>query len=371
MRFLIITSATHSIIDEKVLSYAPLVYEMNLWTKHCDEVVIVAPIKVFDEKDLNIAYNDQQKIKIISVREFNIKSLQSVIKAIFLSAYNFLIIFKAMFSANHIHLRCPGNIGLLGCFAQLFFPFKTKTAKYAGNWDLNVKQPFTYKLQKKILASTFTRNMNVLVYGKWPNQSKNIKPFFTATYSEGEKTDVVKPSFENGISFVFAGMLVSGKNPLYAVKLVENLRHKGYDANLSLYGEGVERHKLESYIDDQKLQNFVFLKGNQKADVVKNAYQKSHFVILPSESEGWPKVIAEGMFWGAVPIVKPVSCVPFMVDYGNRGILLESDLEKDTSQIQKLINDRNSFDVMSKNAASWSREYTVEEFEAQIKRLLK
>jgi len=53
-----------------------------------------------------------------------------------------------MKSANHIHLRCPGNIGLLACLIQILFPNTPKTSKYAGNWDPNAKQPFTYKIQK-------------------------------------------------------------------------------------------------------------------------------------------------------------------------------------------------------------------------------
>ena len=63
-------------------------------------------------------------------------------------------IFKVCFWADHIHLRCPGNIGLLGVLVQVFFPKKIKTVKYAGNWDPNSKQPKTYILQKKILSNT-------------------------------------------------------------------------------------------------------------------------------------------------------------------------------------------------------------------------
>jgi hypothetical protein len=49
-------------------------------------------------------------------------------------------------------------------------------------------------------------------------------------------------------------------------------------------------------------------------------------VLLPSNSEGWPKAIAEGMFWGCVQLQTAVSCVPYMLDYGKEG-LLEMDLE--------------------------------------------
>ena len=61
-------------------------------------------------------------------------------------------------------------------------------------------------------------------------------------------------------------------------------------------------------------------------------------MILPSQSEGWPKAIAEGMFWGCVPIATPVSCVPFMLDYGERGVLLQMNLEQDVQQLKRLLN---------------------------------
>ena len=39
----------------------------------------------------------------------------------------------------------------------------------------------------RILSNTFlTKNMQVLVYGEWEGSSKNVKSFFTATYSELE-----------------------------------------------------------------------------------------------------------------------------------------------------------------------------------------
>jgi glycosyltransferase involved in cell wall biosynthesis len=213
--------------------------------------------------------------------------------------------------------------------------------------------------------------MQVLVYGDWENSTKNIKAFFTATYSENEIITFPNLDLQQQITFVFVGTLVSGKNPLYAVQLIEKLYEKGYNVTLTLYGEGNERDNLESYISEKKLENYMCLMGNQNKETVKKAYQESHFVVLPSKSEGWPKAIAEGMFWGCVPIATKVSCVPFMLDYGNRGILLEMDLEKDVFQIENIVKDEDNFLSKSKLATSWSQQYTTEVFESEIKKLLK
>ena len=112
------------------------------------------------------------------------------------------------------------------------------------------------------------------------------------------------------------------------------------------------------------------MKGNHPQEMLKKAYQQSHFVILPSESEGWPKVIAEGMFWGCLPIATKVSCVPNMLDNGNRGVLLEMDLEQDANVIAALIRNPEQYLDKVQQSIRWSRKYTLDLFENEIKALL-
>ncbi|MBP4137843.1 glycosyltransferase [Flavobacterium sp. P7388] len=370
MKFAIITHVNHIQNQMKFFGYAPYMREMNIWLKYVDELIVVAPLKDNNPSVIDHFYQ-HHIIDFRKVPDFNVTSLKNIFFSVFKLPIIFWQIFKAMKNANHIHLRCPGNIGLIGCVVQIFFPHKMKTAKYAGNWDPGSKQPWTYKLQKYILSNTFlTRNMQVLVYGEWENQTSNIKPFFTATYSENEKKVVIKENFKTKIQFVFVGSLVSGKNPMYAIQLIEKLKNKGKNVVLNVYGNGTESTVLEEYIKTHQLENTIFLHGNQNQEIVKTAYQKSHFVLLPSKSEGWPKAIAEGMFWGCVPIATKVSCVPYMLDFGNRGILLEMNLDKDVLQLEKIVEDEKIFMIMSQLAKDWSQIYTTDVFETEIKKLL-
>jgi glycosyltransferase involved in cell wall biosynthesis len=370
MTFVIITHVPHILLQNKYFAYSPYVLEMNIWTQYANEVVIVAPLTDLGKTPVDIAY-EHQNIKFVPIDSFDVLHLISIFKTIVKVPKISWQIFKAMQSADHIHLRCPGNIGLLGCLMQILFPNTPKTAKYAGNWDPESNQPWTYQLQRWILSNPFlTRNMHVLVYGEWEGMTTNIKPFFTATYTEKEVAPVTEKELKGLVDFIFVGTLVKGKHPLYAIQLVENLHLKGFSVRLSIYGEGVEREMLEDYIAAHALENIVSLEGNQTQDVVKKAYMGSHFVVLPSESEGWPKAIAEGMFWGCVPIATSVSCVPFMLDYGKRGVLLEMNLEKDSAQIDAILLDQTLFDIKRNKAAEWSRGYTLDAFEEGIKALL-
>lgn len=370
MKLLIVSNAPLIYKDNCCYAYGPYVNELIILRKFSDELFFCCPVWKKDEGLLisKIPFDFTKNFKLI---DSNLNTLKNAFLSFFYSIYNVIVLFKAMKAADHIHLRCPGNIGLLGCIVQMFFPNKRKTAKYAGNWDLQAQQPLSYRLQKWILSNTFlTRNMQVLVYGEWEGSTRNIKHFFTATYAEKEKLNFKELGIKNQMSFVFVGTLVLGKNPLYAIQLVEGLYKKGYDVSLNLYGEGIERIILENYILENDLKNYIFLHGNQSQEVVKTVYQNSGFVILPSKSEGWPKVIAEGMFWGCVPVATSVSCVPFMLDYGNRGVLLEMNLLDDIIQLEIILKDKTRFVDKSTKASDWSQKYTTDIFETEIRKLL-
>ncbi|MAN60018.1 MAG: glycosyl transferase [Flavobacteriaceae bacterium] len=371
MRFVLISHVLHSRQGDRWFAYGPYVREMNLWGKHVSFVEVVAPVVKAAPTAIQTAYSASE-ITLTKVSAFSFISVSEALRALYRIPVNFVKIIHAMRRADHIHLRCPGNMGLLGCMVQVFFPKTPKSAKYAGNWDPKARQPLSYRLQKWILGNTFlTRNMKVLVYGDWPRQSKNIVPFFTASYSEIKKQDSPKKLFNPPWQFLFVGSLTPGKRPLYAIQLVDKLQHRGIAVRLDIYGEGPERSTLETFIKNRELGDIVRLHGNQNSESIEEAYRNSHFLMLPSKSEGWPKVIAEMMFYAGIAIATPVSCVPWMLDQGARGILLRAPLDQDAEKISTLLERPEQLNSMSESAAAWSRQYTLEAFEKAIKEILK
>ncbi|KAB8151844.1 glycosyltransferase [Kordia sp. TARA_039_SRF] len=371
MNFLIVTHVLHAQKNDEYYAYAPYVKEMNLWLKYVDKVTIVAPLLNDKEiRPIDSAYQ-HDRIDFKKIPAFNLLSLKSSLQALLVLPIIFFKIVSAMRNADHIHLRCPGNIGLIGCVAQIFFPKKTKTAKYAGNWDPNSKQPLSYRLQKKILSNTFlTKNMNVLVYGDWKQQTKNIKSFFTATYRDNDKTAVVKRTFKDTIHFSFVGSLSPGKRPLLTIQIIEELIKRNYNVRLDVFGDGVKRQELADYIKQKQLGKYVTLHGNVTAETIKEVHKTAHFMMLPSKSEGWPKVVAEAMFWGSLPIVTKISCVPYMLDEGNRGILIEPTIENAVAEIEKVLPSEDIYQEKVQKAVEWSRNFTLDTFENEIKSLL-
>lgn len=368
IKLLVVTYAPTILKDGLLQSYPPYVNEMDVWFKYADEVRILAPfyyptevfLKPFASQDISRYY-----IPFISAYNF-ISSILSVFQIPFV----IFQLFKAMIWASHIHFRCPGNVSLIGLIVQVFFPHKKKSTKYAGNWDPNSNQPWTYRLQQAILRNTFlTRNMQVLVYGEWPNETTNIQPFISATYYEDEKIEFQPKDYSQPLSFVFAGAMVVGKRPLLTIQIIESLYQKGIPVILHMYGDGPLMPELQDYVKKNRLETVVFLYGNQDKSVVKASLMDAHFNILPSKSEGWPKAVAEGMFFGCIPIATPVSCVGWMLGEGTRGILIEPELETAVSQIMTALNNAD-LDAMAKAALDWSQQYTFDRLEEDIRGVL-
>ncbi|TYC17000.1 glycosyltransferase family 4 protein [Bizionia gelidisalsuginis] len=371
MNFLIITHAMHKEKGDRIYSYAPYIREMNLWLKSVDSVTIIAPVLGDSISKIDLPY-EHPKLHLKTIPSIQFTSLKTIFYALLNLPHLFFTLYKEMRKADHIHLRCPGNIGSLGCLVQVFFPKTPKTAKYAGNWDPESEQPLSYRIQKWLLSSSFfTKNMQVLVYGNWFSTSPNIKPFFTASFLEADKNIPTVRDYSNRLQFLFVGSLVEGKRPFYTIQLVERLHHLGFNVQLDLFGDGVLRESLHHYIVEHELENVVHFHGNQEFSIIKARLKSAHFLILPSKSEGWPKAVAEAMFFGVIPIATPVSCLVDMLEYGSRGVLIFGALDVDVKHITEALEDPAGLESISKAAAKWSQQFTLERFEREIEALLK
>ena len=367
MKFLVVTFAPLLKEGDTFSSYGPYVKEMEMWFQHCDEIAFCCPVE-YSGKNLLLAPFTRNDFKLFPVAELIQKNLLIKPWLILKALYQ---IYNAMLWADHIHLRCPGNMGLLGAFVQILFPQKKKTAKYAGNWDWNSKQPWSYRLQQRILRNTFfTRNMQVLVYGEWPDRTKNVLPFFTASYSEKDKIEVVKPDITQQVRIAFVGTLTGNKSPETALQITKLLSERRIPVQLSFCGDGVERQRLELLTNEWHLQDKVTFLGNVSGERVKEVLQQAHFLVFISRSEGWPKAVAEAMWWGCVPITTAVSCVPQMLGNGERGFLVENKPEEIAQIIGKAVNTPDIFTAKSSAGMEWARGYTLEKFENEIKKFL-
>ena len=137
------------------------------------------------------------------------------------------------------------------------------------------------------------------------------------------------------------------------------------DTNYKLYiiGEGGERKKLENLIKKLKLENKVFLKGQQK-DIYKY-YKRAKILVLTSKYESFSNVLLEAMYFGC-------AIVSFNCDYGPRAIIennkngfLVDNEEEFIKKLNLLIRNDNLRKKIAKNAVLRAKDF---EFSKIIKK---
>ncbi|MCA0153708.1 glycosyltransferase [Winogradskyella vincentii] len=370
MTLAIFTLVQHLESQGKYYGYAPYMREMDIWNSHFDGIIVVAPLSAIDDIDEITAPYAHPNVNLVKIPVFNVKSITGIFRLLLNLPSIVYKMFRVMRKADHLHFRSPSNISAIAALIQVFFPKKKKSMRYAGNWDPRSSQPIGYRFQKKIFSSPiWSKNMTALVYGEWKNKTKNIRSFFAATFSEDEKEEYSYRDYSKILKFTFIGALVPGKQPLKAIKIIEGLNNRGLKCQLEIFGDGELKPQIENYIEINSLSDIVYLNGNVSKEVIKQRLKQSHFNILPSKSEGWPKSIAEGMFYGVIPIATKISCVPWMLKFGERGILINDNIDDAVQEIYTAISSKD-LNTMAGKALSWSQEYTVERQEEEIKDIL-
>ena len=135
----------------------------------------------------------------------------------------------AMREADAIHVRCPGNLGLLGAILAPKFSERL-VAKYAGQWSGFPGEPWSSRLQRQLLATRFSGP--VTVYGRWPDQPAHIVPFFTSILtgeagSGGGAPRCLGRVPQNRLEVLYVGRLSRDKNVHVLLDSVADLRARG------------------------------------------------------------------------------------------------------------------------------------------------
>ena len=120
MKLVVISSAPIVQKEGENYLYAPYEKEMQLWAKHANSIQFCCPIWKEDKK-LLIAPISFETTPTIELKEFDITSFSNMLRAIPNAFVDLIRIFEAMKKADHIHLRCPGNMALLAAVVQIFF----------------------------------------------------------------------------------------------------------------------------------------------------------------------------------------------------------------------------------------------------------
>ena len=247
------------------------------------------------------------------------------------------------------------------------FNKKKYWVKYAGNWN-QINPPISYFLQRFWLKYIVNR-AQVTVNGKWDNQRKHINSFENPCISKEELIEAKKVKktkvFSDKVEICFVGAFEKGKGIHLLIDALKLTKQYSMIGKIYLVGDGTEKEKVK--ISIKKLNQFkIDITGPISREKLNEIYGRCHIIILPSKSEGFPKVIAEGISYGCVPIVTNVGSISHYVNKNN-GVLLKTRSQDELKNaIEYLLSDRTKLKILSENGSKISKLFTFEYYNQQL-----
>src|SRR5947207_6605785 len=133
----------------------------------------------------------------------------------------------------------------------------------------------------------------------------------------------VRAQASSMFTLVSAGRLHPIKNQAFLVLACNSLRNAGVHFRCLIAGEGGEREKLQSLIDEFGLGEEVHLLGHASGVQLARLYSEADVVVLTSRSEGIPVTLMEAMSMERVVLAPAITGIPELVTSGETGLLYQ------------------------------------------------
>lgn len=370
-RLLIVARVTHYQHDGKMFAYGAYAREIDIWADLFPEVMVAGTVCDGPPAADCTAFT-RDNICVLPVIDQCGVGLASKFRQFSTLPVVACQLAKYMLKADAIHVRSPCDLGFLGAIIAPLFS-RCLVAKYAGQWNGYKGERFVVRAQRAILSSPWWRGL-VTVYGKWPAQPNHVISFFTSVMTAEMVASAARTAETKTITrplrVLFSGRLAPEKRVSILLDAARLVFNRGVPMELALVGDGEDSSALHSQSDRLGLGTAVRFVGGLPFEQSLKWNEWAHCLVLPSmHSEGWPKVVAEAMCHGVVPIAGAHGQVPDMLQ--NRGFALSPcTAEQIADALCWVADNHNEALAMGRRASLWARGYSLEGLRDALRTLL-
>lgn len=373
MKLAIISHTEHyKTIDGTVVGWSPTVNEINHLLNVFDTIYHLAMLYDEEPSQSVMAYNSNQ-IKFIPLKPSGGSTFLNKLGVILSAPSTLIKVAKILRQVDYFQLRTPTGIGVYLIPYLTFFTKKKGWYKYAGNW--NQKQPpLGYRFQRGMLKY---QKRHVTINGTWPNQPEHCITFENPclTKSDLELGNKIRQnkSIDGLLSLCYVGRIETPKGVGRIIEAISSLSpdEKKRIAVVHLVGDGVELGFFKK-LSNMSGVAFKFHGYLSRTEVFEIYKQCQVFMMPTTASEGFPKVIAEAMNLGCLPIVSNISAISQYVGHKNGVILKDTTKPSILDALRYVFQlDQKGYLDLIKGRSFILENFTFDYYNSKIKCLLK
>jgi glycosyltransferase involved in cell wall biosynthesis len=377
MHLLVISHTAHHRRDGQIVGWGPTVKEIRWLARAFDRVTHLACLHDGPAPDSALPY-DTDKVRLELVPPSGGLTIAEKAKVLLLSPRYVRAVRACLKSADVVQVRCPGSVSLYGMPTVSSWS-GPKWAKYAGNWAETGRIAVSHRFQRWWLRKGLFRGP-VTVNGRWSQQPEHVysfdNPSLTLREVEQARSLVRAKRLRLPIRLAFVGRTATAKGLGVALQVVGRLRDgapgmPGLDLTLDVLGDGPERPRFERQCRELGLDAVVRFHGWVVHEQVCTVLRGVHMILLPSQTEGWPKVLSEAMAYGVVPISSRVSAIPqILAEVGSGVALAPDDVPGYVQAIYKIVDQPRLWEEMVEAGLRAALRFTYERYLMRLDAML-
>lgn len=374
MRLVIISDMAHYRSDIGIVGWGPTVQEIDHLAQIFDTIEHVACLHPGPAPHSALPYQSNN-VRVIGVPPSGGRGLVAKLGILRRLPHYANIIVTALRSADVVHVRAPAHISFL---AVLLLRLRSKPPrrwfKYAGNWHPEGSEPWSYWLQRFYLSKGRHRGL-VTVNGSWPNQPSHVITFFNPCLTDAELETGMEAAagktLTQPLRLLFVGRTNEAKGVGRLMEICSRLVELGVDFKLDLIGDAPQRADYERIAIGRRLADKLQFHGWLPRPSLEGYYRRAHLLVLPSKTEGWPKVLSEGMAHGVVPMASAVGAIPqTLAEFGIGCCLPSHDVAGFSRAIAGYCSAPGRWQQESQAAVRAARNFSYTNYVAAVRSLL-
>lgn len=181
--------------------------------------------------------------------------------------------------------------------------------------------PYIHKHYYMLCASAFTKK-DVNLLGLFIN-----KCFKWGYFPEINSTNSNIIKKENKIlTLLWVGRFLDWKHPELSIKLVNQLKNKGYSVKLEMVGDGPYLNNIKEMVKSFQLENEIAFLGSLPNNKVVDKFREADVFLFTSDrNEGWGAVLNEALANRcAVVASDEIGSVPYLLEHNINGLIFKS-----------------------------------------------